>query len=76
VRSNHTGYKGCFGIYEVMQVSEGIRGLILESGGADELRSLARREGMRTLREDGLKKIQNGDTSVAEVLRVAGNSAR
>jgi type II secretory ATPase GspE/PulE/Tfp pilus assembly ATPase PilB-like protein len=31
---------------------------------------------MRTLREDGLKKIQNGDTSVAEVLRVAGNSAR
>jgi type IV pilus assembly protein PilB len=76
VRCNHTGYKGRFGIYEVMQVSEGIRGLILESGGADELRNLARREGMRTLREDGLKKIQNGDTSVAEVLRVAGNSAR
>jgi type IV pilus assembly protein PilB len=76
VRCNHTGYKGRFGIYEVMQVSEGMRGLILQSGGADELRNLARSEGMRTLREDGLKKIQNGDTSVAEVLRVAGNSAR
>jgi type IV pilus assembly protein PilB len=76
VRCNHTGYKGRFGIYEVMQVTEGIRALILESGGADELRKLARREGMRTLREDGLRKIQTGDTSVAEVLRVAGNSAR
>src|SRR5215208_71705 len=76
VRCNHTGYKGRFGIYEVMQVGEGIRKLILERAGADELRKLARAEGMRTLREDGLRKIRNGDTSVAEVLRVAGNSAR
>src|SRR5215213_1753735 len=76
VRCNHTGYKGRFGIYEVMQVGEGIRKLILERAGADELRKLARAEGMCTLREAGLRKIQAGDTSVAEVLRVAGNSAR
>src|SRR5919107_1513821 len=76
VRCNHTGYKGRFGIYEVLQVSEGIRRLILQRAGADDLRILAREEGMRTLREDGLNKIQSGDTSVAEVLRVAGNSAR
>jgi len=76
VRCNHTGYKGRFGIYEVLQVGEGIRKLILERAGADELRKLARAEGMCTLREAGLRKIQAGDTSVAEVLRVAGNSAR
>jgi type IV pilus assembly protein PilB len=76
VRCNHTGYKGRFGIYEVLQVTEDIRRLIMEGGGADQLRKMARSEGMRTLREDGLTKIQNGDTSVAEVLRVAGNSAR
>jgi type IV pilus assembly protein PilB len=75
VRCNHTGYRGRLGIYEVMPVDDGLRKLILEKNSADEMRDYARRQGMRTLREDGLEKIREGVTSVAEVLRVAGSSA-
>jgi type IV pilus assembly protein PilB len=75
VRCNHTGYKGRLGIYEVMPVTDGLRRLILQKGSAEDMRTFAREEGMRTLREDGLVKIQHGVTSVAEVLRVAGGSA-
>jgi type IV pilus assembly protein PilB len=75
VRCNHTGYRGRVGIYEVMPVSDGMRRLILQKASADEMRDHARSEGMHTLREDGLAKVRNGLTSVAEVLRVAGSSA-
>jgi type IV pilus assembly protein PilB len=75
VRCNHTGYKGRLGIYEVMPITDGLRRLILEKGSADVMRAYAREEGMCTLREDGLVKIRQGVTSVAEVLRVAGSSA-
>jgi type IV pilus assembly protein PilB len=75
VRCNHTGYRGRLGIYEVMPITDGLRKLILEKGSADEMREYARGEGMTVLREDGLKKIREGVTSVAEVLRVAGSSA-
>jgi type IV pilus assembly protein PilB len=75
VRCNNTGYRGRLGIYEVMPVTDDLRRMILESAGADEMRVQARSEGMRTLREDGLEKIKAGDTSVPEVLRVAGASA-
>src|SRR5215212_5656508 len=76
VRCNHTGYRGRLGIYEVMPITDELRRMILERASADELRVQARAEGMRTLREDGLEKIRAGDTSVPEVLRVAGSSAR
>jgi type IV pilus assembly protein PilB len=75
VRCNNTGYRGRLGIYEVMPVTDELRRQILDQAGADEMRVTARSEGMRTLREDGLVKIKEGDTSVAEVLRVAGSSA-
>ncbi len=75
VRCNHTGYRGRLGIYEVMPVTDGLRKLILEKGSADDMRNRARSEGMCTLREDGLAKIRDGVTSVAEVLRVAGSAA-
>jgi type IV pilus assembly protein PilB len=75
VRCNHTGYRGRLGIYEVMPITEGLRKLILEKASADEMRDFARGQGMRVLREDGLEKIREGVTSVAEVLRVAGSSA-
>ena len=74
VRCNHTGYRGRLGIYEVMPINDGLRKLILEKGSADEMRDYAREQGMVTLREDGLEKIKDGVTSVAEVLRVAGSS--
>ena len=75
VRCNHTGYRGRLGIYEVMPITDGLRKLILEKASADDMRDRARSEGMRTLREDGLEKIRDGVTSVAEVLRVAGCAA-
>jgi type IV pilus assembly protein PilB len=75
VRCNHTGYRGRLGIYEVMPITEGLRKLILEKASADEMRDFARGQGMRVLREDGLEKLREGVTSVAEVLRVAGSSA-
>jgi type IV pilus assembly protein PilB len=75
VRCNHTGYRGRLGIYEVMPITTGLRSLILEKASADEMREFARGEGMSMLREDGLRKIQDGVTSVAEVLRVAGSSS-
>jgi type IV pilus assembly protein PilB len=74
VRCNHTGYRGRLGIYEVMPVDDGLRKLILEKTSADEMREYARAQGMHTLREDGLEKMREGVTSVAEVLRVAGSS--
>jgi type IV pilus assembly protein PilB len=75
VRCNHTGYRGRVGLYEVMPVNDETRRLILQNASADELRAQARKDGMRTLRQDGLSKIERGVTSVAEVLRVAGSSA-
>ena len=75
VRCNHTGYRGRLGIYEVMPITDGLRRLILEKGSADDMRAYAREEGMRVLRDDGVEKIREGVTSVAEVLRVAGSSA-
>ncbi len=75
VRCNHTGYRGRLGIYEVMPITDGLRKLILEKASADDMRDHARSESMRTLREDGVAKMRDGVTSVAEVLRVAGSSA-
>jgi type IV pilus assembly protein PilB len=66
---NGTGYKGRVGLYEVMEISEGIRDLIMVGATAVEIKRKAREEGMLTLRESGLKKIENGVTTVEEVLR-------
>jgi type IV pilus assembly protein PilB len=74
VRCGGTGYKGRVGLYEIMEMTDGLRRLVLQKSSADDLRELARIEGMRTLREDGLEKIRQGQTSVAEVLRVVGFS--
>jgi type IV pilus assembly protein PilB len=75
VRCGGSGFRGRIGIYELMVVSEEQRRLILEKASADVLRECARREGMRTLREDGLEKVKRGVTSLPEVLRVLGASA-
>jgi type IV pilus assembly protein PilB len=72
VRCGGTGFRGRVGIYELMNVTDDLRSLILDKASADELRACARHEGMRTLREDGLEKVKRGVTSVGEVLRVLG----
>jgi type IV pilus assembly protein PilB len=66
---NGTGYKGRVGLYEVMEVSEGIRDLVMVGATAVEIKRKALEEGMLTLRMSGLEKIKAGTTSIAEVLR-------
>jgi len=66
---NNTGYRGRVGLYEVMEISEDIRELILSGASAMELRRKAIEEGMISLRESGLYKIKQGVTSVEEVVR-------
>jgi type IV pilus assembly protein PilB len=65
----HTGYLERIGVYELLTVSEGIRGLISSGGSYDDLRKLARAEGMLTLQEEALTLVQTGVTTIAEVLR-------
>ena len=66
---NDTGYKGRIGLYEVMEVTDEIRELILIGASALELRKKSIEDGMVTLRESGLHKIRNGVTTIEEVLR-------
>jgi type IV pilus assembly protein PilB len=66
---NGTGYKGRVGLYEVMEISEGIRDLIMVGATAVEIKRKALEEGMLTLRMSGLEKIKAGITSIEEVLR-------
>jgi type IV pilus assembly protein PilB len=63
------GYKGRCGFYEVMIMSPALRKAIMNEMGTDELRELAQSEGMLTLREDGLKKVESGVTSLEEVIK-------
>jgi type IV pilus assembly protein PilB len=65
-----TGYRGRIGLYEVMPITEEIERLTVERAPSDEVRRSARRDGMVTLREDGLEKARLGVTSIEEVLRV------
>jgi general secretion pathway protein E len=66
----HTGYSGRTGIYELMQVDDTMRRLIHDQAGEPELRDAARVQGMLSLREDGDRWVQSGDTSLEEVVRV------
>jgi len=66
----HTGYAGRVGICEVLTVTPAIRNLVLKRARENELKQVARNEGMRTLREDGIDKVLAGFTSLEEVLRV------
>jgi type IV pilus assembly protein PilB len=68
-RCNNTGYKGRVGLYEVMEVSEELRELVLVGASGLELRRKAVDEGMITLRRSGLRKVMDGVTTVEEVVR-------
>jgi type IV pilus assembly protein PilB len=69
-RCGGSGFRGRIGLYEVMSVSEEIRSLILEHRPVDEMVAVAVREGMLRLRDDGLQKVREGLTSIAEVERM------
>jgi type IV pilus assembly protein PilB len=66
-----TGYRGRIALHEVMQVSEEVEKLAVERASAHEIQRVAIAEGMDMLRTDGLRKAAAGQTTLAEVLRVA-----
>lgn len=68
-RCNNGGYKGRCGLYELMTITDDLRDLIAANASTDELRNLARTQGMTTLRESGLKQIFDGVTTIDEVVR-------
>jgi type IV pilus assembly protein PilB len=72
-RCGGSGYRGRIGVYEVMTVSERIRALILARAAVDEMVEVAVEEGMRRLRDDGLEKVREGVTSIAEVERMTNS---
>jgi type IV pilus assembly protein PilB len=65
----HTGYRGRKGIFEILHVTPGIEDLILKGAPESEIRDLAIREGMMTLRHSAIVKVTEGKTSVDEVVR-------
>jgi len=67
-----TGYVGRDGIFQIMPISEKVRSLIGRQSSSIELFEGARSEGMRTLREAAIEKVLRGDTTVSEMMRVAG----
>jgi type IV pilus assembly protein PilB len=66
---NNTGYKGRVGLYEVFQLTDEIRQLVLEGASSIELRQRATEEGMISLRRSGLVKVRDGQTTMEEVVR-------
>jgi type IV pilus assembly protein PilB len=66
---NETGYKGRLGIYEVMPITPGIREMIVDRVATADIKKEAVKNGMLTLRADGLDKFKRGETSLEEVLR-------
>jgi len=65
-----TGFRGRTALYEVMRITEDLKELVLSGGSAAELKRQAMADGMRTLRQAGIIKVQLGTTTVEEVLRV------
>ena len=63
-----TGYKGRMGIFEIFVLNDDVRRMITEQASHAEIRTRARQLGMRTLREDGIRKVFSGSTTIAEVL--------
>ncbi len=64
-----SGYRGRQGLYEVMAMSPALRRMIMNGASADELREQALKEGMLTLRMDGLLKVSRGITTLEEVIK-------
>jgi len=71
-KCGHTGYVGRVGIFEILEVADNIRDLIMADANAKVIRQRAIDNGMTTMLDDGVRKILTGVTTVEEVLRVAG----
>jgi len=71
---NSSGYKGRIAVTEVMPITMNLRQMILDRISTDDLRKAAQKEGMRTLRDDGVVKLKKGLTTPDEILRVTVES--
>ncbi len=71
-RCRGTGYRGRFGLFEVLVVTDELRALIVDRAPSEALATTAVAQGMRRLRDAGLAKVRGGETSLAEVGRVVG----
>jgi type IV pilus assembly protein PilB len=58
------------GIYEIFMVTDNIQNLIFNNATTTEIKDGARKDGMRTLRDDGLRKAMTGSTTLEEVIRI------
>ena len=65
------GFFGRIGVFEIMEVNEEIRNLIAENGTTEELEEAAKRSGMRTLRQNGIRYVLDGTTSIEEMLKAS-----
>ena len=65
-----TGYRDRTGIYESLRMTEAIKGLVLKTSDANQIKKAAVAQGMKTLRDDGIRKVLEGRTTVGEVLRI------
>ena len=70
IACSNTGYKGRQGVFEFLQITNEMKELILKRSGVADIKELAIKQGMHTLRQEGIDKILEGTTSVEEVLRV------
>jgi len=66
---NRTGYRGRQAIFEIMLITDRVKEMVLEHASTEQLRHIAREQGMRTLRESGLLSIFDGHTTIEEVVR-------
>ncbi len=66
-----TGYKGRTSIYEVIKITPTMQELIVKRPSAQEIWELARKEGAKSVFEDGLEKVKNGFTTIEELIRIA-----
>ena len=69
-KCNHSGYRGRVALYEVLLLTETLRSLLAQRLPLSEIKSMARKEGMKTLFESGVKKMKEGMTTVEEIMRI------
>ncbi len=69
-KCNNNGYKGRVGVYEIMKISNNIRNLIYEDKTAEDIRKVAIREGMKTIRESAIDVVLDGNSTIEEILRI------
>ena len=71
LQCDQMGYKGRIGVYEIMEMSQGLKAIISRNGTAEDIKDLAIKEGMHTLRMSATEYVLNGITSFSEMMKVS-----